>query len=60
MTPRQEARLIKAADDLHRVSIHYYEQTGEWKTLAHVLDEIKPLSFYRTSGEERPVPERAS
>lgn len=57
MTPEQETALIKAADELHRITVNTYGVTNAWQRLGALLDEIDPVDFYRLTGDDRlPAP----
>lgn len=45
------AKLVKAADDLHRVTVSDFGHRNEWQTLGGVLNEVAPTTFDRVTGD---------
>ena len=55
-----DERLIELADALHQEFCELYvlhpsfgRETDTWRALGDLLDELKPVTFYRNTGELR-------
>lgn len=48
------AKLVAAADDLHRITVLEFGHRHEWQTLGGILNEISPKGFDRVTGDPTP------
>jgi len=57
----QNRRLIATADGLHRITADpAWWERPEWLALGNVLDEVKPVDFWRNTGATRGEPKPAA